>query len=138
MFVTFAGLRLDATNVAELGLAGHLPILHFRGAEGALETIENDHPPLGVIEHQRHQTSREAFVSGDLFVVLTDGPTEVVNARREQFGIRGVEQAIRRRLREPLSETYGCGSRPRPADRRPDAVARARTVGAPLVARTSS
>jgi serine phosphatase RsbU (regulator of sigma subunit) len=106
MFVTIAALRFDATNRAELGLAGHLPILHFRGAEGALDTIANEHPPLGVVEHERHRTRREAFESGDLFVVLTDGLTEVANRRGEQFGIRGVEEVVRRQLRQPLPEIY--------------------------------
>ena len=106
MFVTIAALRFDGTQTAELGLAGHLPILHYRHAADSIESIENAHPPLGVVDGQRHGSRRVEFGGGDLFVLLTDGLTEVTNLRGELFGTHGVEDVLRRHAREPLATIY--------------------------------
>ena len=106
MFVTFAGLRFDATNSAEVALAGHLPILRCRSAGGAIESIDNAHPPLGVVGHQRHTSTRVPFEPGDLFVVLTDGLTEVANAAGQQLGTSGICRAVAGAAGQPLGEIY--------------------------------
>jgi hypothetical protein len=105
-FVTIAALRFDGTHVAELGLAGHLPILHYRHAADSIEKIENAYPPLGVVEGQRHGSRRVEFGGGDLFALLTDGLTEVANRQGDLFGVHGVEAVLRRRAREPLAEIH--------------------------------
>jgi serine phosphatase RsbU (regulator of sigma subunit) len=106
MFVTIAALRFDGAHAAELGLAGHLPILHYRYTSDSIEAIENAHPPLGVVDGQRHGSRRVEFGSGDLFVLLTDGLTEVLNVRGDQFGTHGVESVLRQHAREPLATIY--------------------------------
>jgi serine phosphatase RsbU (regulator of sigma subunit) len=106
MFVTFAGARFDASQQAELALAGHLPILHYCSGTDAIVPIDNERPPLGVVARQRHVSSHVGFRPGDLFVFVTDGVTEVANARGEQFGIAGVERTIRQHVRKPLAEIY--------------------------------
>jgi len=106
MFVTFAGARFDGSQQAELALAGHLPILHYCRGTDTIVPIENQRPPLGVVERARHTSSRVGFGPGDLFVFVTDGVTEVANARGEQLGIGAVEQTIRRHVGEPLADIY--------------------------------
>ena len=105
-FVTIAGLRFDATRVTELALAGHLPILHVRHATGTIESIDNRFPPLGVVQGQRHTSTRVTYEPGDLFALLTDGLTEVTNRKGEQLGARGVEAVIQRHAERPLAEIY--------------------------------
>jgi len=105
-FVTFAGLRFDATDTAEAALAGHLPILHHRRAAGMLATIDNAYPPLGVIAAQGHATTRVAFAPGDTFAILTDGLTEVVDRRGEQLDVRGVAEEFGRHVHQPLPALY--------------------------------
>ena len=106
MFVTFAAIRFDRSNTAEVALAGHLPILHGRRSSGAIEAIENRDPPLGVAARRGHTSTRVAFEPGDLFVILTDGLTEVSNSKGEQLGVEGIRAALAPRLDRPLAEIY--------------------------------
>jgi hypothetical protein len=106
MFVTFAAIRFDASSVAEVALAGHLPILHGRLANGALEAIENRYPPLGVAPGTRHASSRVAFERGDVFAIVTDGLTEVTNRRGEQLGLPAIEAILQRHIDRPLAEIH--------------------------------
>lgn len=106
MFVTFAGLRFDASASAEVALAGHLPILRYRRASRTIDSIDNAHPPLGVVEHQRHTSARVRFETGDVFMVLTDGLTEVAPARGPQLGTSGIATAFLAQAERPLAEIY--------------------------------
>ena len=106
MFVTFAGARFDGSNEAELALAGHLPILHWRRATGSVVAIESATPPLGVVAGQRHAPAHATLERGDLFVFLTDGLTEVTDRGGEELGLAGVEAALRNCAERPLAEIY--------------------------------
>ena len=106
MFLTFAGIQFDASNAAEIALAGHLPVLHWRRAAGTFDTIANQFPPLGVVARQRHTSTRVEFAPGDVFVVLTDGLTEVVDRRHAEFGLGGVMATLQRHIHAPLSTLY--------------------------------
>ena len=106
MFVTFAGIRFDATKTAEVALAGHLPILHWQEATATIHHLDNFAPPLGVVAGQRHASQNVTFAPGDLFVVLTDGLTEVNDRRNVEFGMAGVTRVLESQAHAPLATLY--------------------------------
>ena len=104
MFVTLAALRFDATDSAEVALAGHLPILHWRREARRVETVDNLQPPLGVVERQTYPSRRVACSPGDVFLLVTDGLTEVVDRTGAEFGVAGVATVLERCAERPLAE----------------------------------
>ena len=106
MFVTFAAIRYDESDQAEFCLAGHLPILHCRNETGGVDRLSSKHLPLGLFNDHGFTTERVRFSPGDVFVLLTDGLTEVSNDEGEEFGIEGIEKAILQNLSKPLDELH--------------------------------
>jgi sigma-B regulation protein RsbU (phosphoserine phosphatase) len=82
--------------------AGHNPAYLYNPGTGALRPLKSGGQPLGVSffgeqafsDGLREET--QAFDGNDVFVVYTDGVTEAVNPRREQFGEERVEDIIRK------------------------------------------
>jgi sigma-B regulation protein RsbU (phosphoserine phosphatase) len=103
---TFAALELYGGGRARYALAGHLPILHFRAAARKLERLENAHPPLGIIEGRAFRHADIEAARGDLFVILTDGLTEVFDQRGEEFGEERLERIVEENGDRPLREIY--------------------------------
>jgi len=107
-FVTISALRVDfMSNEVRIIRAGHLPVLHFNTL--SREVIE--HQPGGMaigLDRQLFAEKLEEqgiFVrGGDVFVMLSDGVTEVENSVGEQFGIEGVRQCIIRSARGNATE----------------------------------
>src|SRR4029079_789412 len=68
-------------------LAGHLPILHYRAADGTIEALSLQQFPLGLFDHSRYETRRVGCAPGDVFTLFSDGIVESANAVDEQFGV---------------------------------------------------
>ena len=101
---TFAALELRGDGKAVYALAGHLPILHFRAAARRLDKLSNVHPPLGVFEGRAFGHSDVEAAPGDLFVILTDGLTEVFDRTGEEFGEARIERIVEQNGDRPLAE----------------------------------
>jgi hypothetical protein len=106
MFVTFAGIRLNGPGEAEVCLAGHLPILHFRKARGDVERLPNQSVPLGLLAEAEYAATPVSCGPGDVFAILTDGLTEVENGAGEELGVDGVERLIAAERDRPLREAH--------------------------------
>jgi serine phosphatase RsbU (regulator of sigma subunit) len=74
----------------EYALAGHLPILHYRRAEARVERLWASHLPLGIPGGPALVPGRTRLAPGDLLALVSDGLTEVANARDEQVGLEGL------------------------------------------------
>ena len=105
-FATFACMRFDGSPSAEYSLAGHLPILHHHRGSGTLRKLSNQHLPLGVLAEQSYGSETVKFSRGDLFVLLTDGLTEVMDNDGRQFGQEQIEALITENADKPLPELY--------------------------------
>src|SRR5207247_3639887 len=81
MFATFAGLRFDGTSELQFSVAGHLPILHYRAETSALDEVSIAQVPLAMFEESSFSDARVGCAAGDLFVILTDGLTEVFDGQ---------------------------------------------------------
>jgi serine phosphatase RsbU (regulator of sigma subunit) len=106
MLATFAALELHADGKARYALAGHLPILHFRAGARALVRLVNEHPPLGLLGGRVYGDDEVEVAPGDLFVILTDGLTEVFDPNEEEFGQARIERIVTQHADRPLREIH--------------------------------
>ena len=106
MFATLALLRFDGPGHAEYALAGHVPILHYRARSGDTVQLSMHQLPLGLIPGGAYTTGNVTYSAGDLFLMVTDGITEVVNEKDEEFGLWGLEQVLTQHSAKPLPEIW--------------------------------
>lgn len=87
MFVTAAFLRLagDGSSL-RLCSAGHNPTLHWRAAEGRLDVVDADGPPLGFLPSMAFGGRDLALAPGDVLLLFTDGITEATRDGGPMFG----------------------------------------------------
>jgi sigma-B regulation protein RsbU (phosphoserine phosphatase) len=105
MFATLALLRFDDSSEAEYALAGHLPILHYRhGRDTARLSMEQ--LPLGLIPGGSYASKRVIYSPRDLFLMVTDGITEVANARDEEFGLTRLQELLTQHATRALPEIW--------------------------------
>lgn len=86
MFMTIAALRFHGDGAVEIAVAGHLPVLRVRASDGEVELLPNEQLPLGILEDTSFWSRTIEGTRGDLFVLLTDGLTEVENEKGEELG----------------------------------------------------
>lgn len=95
-FVSAAYLCIDPeTRVARYSAAGHPPLLHWRSKESSLKRIESNGLLFGVLPDCEYPSCEIPLVSGDMFLLYTDGVTEPENAMGEAFGDNRLEQIVR-------------------------------------------
>ncbi len=105
-FVTFSCLRFSESGKVSYTLAGHLSILVYRRKSAVVEELPNDHLPLGVIGDETYTLKTAPCEIGDVFILLTDGFMETLNARDEQFGEDRIRQLIAQHANKPLPDFY--------------------------------
>lgn len=105
MYLTLVSVRFRAGGV-EVCSAGHLPVLRYAKASGAVERIHSQQIPIAFLKKTDYYCSRIPRAKGDLFVLLTDGITEVRNAAGEMFGLERVEEIVGRMPDAPLAGIY--------------------------------
>jgi sigma-B regulation protein RsbU (phosphoserine phosphatase) len=102
MYATLALLRFDGSAEAEYALAGHVPILHYRNRSRDTVRLSMEQFPLGLIPGGCYASRRVTYLSRDLFLMLTDGISEVPNVRDEEFGLARLEQLLTQYAAQPL------------------------------------
>jgi sigma-B regulation protein RsbU (phosphoserine phosphatase) len=102
MFVTFAALQFDGDSALQFATAGHLPILRCQVSALTVDELSTPQVPLAMFEDRTFAASRIAAQPGDLFVILTDGLTEVFDAQDREFGLDGVKALVRENANAPL------------------------------------
>ncbi len=106
MFVTAACLRFDGTSSVGFAGAGHGPVLHFHSATNTLHFLASDHLPLGVAQDETYEDQSIAVTSGDAFLLMTDGLTEVFDRQDRQLGQEAIEAEFLRNAALPLPDLY--------------------------------
>lgn len=104
MFMTAAFMRFDASQTVRIALAGHPPILHHRRRTQTIDQIDSPHPPIGVVKGAKFAAVQTDYESGDLFLILTDGLTEVFDRNGEEFGLERIKAIVAERHDRPLAE----------------------------------
>jgi phosphoserine phosphatase RsbU/P len=102
MFATFAGLQFDSGTGLRFSVAGHLPILWYRAATAEISELSIPQLPLAMFSDRVFTSATVGCAPGDLFMVLTDGLTEVFDARDREFGLERVKSIVRDNGAAPL------------------------------------
>jgi len=106
MYATLALLRFGGSNEAEYAVAGHPPILHYRHGSGDTVRLSMEQLPLGLIPGGSYASERVIYSPRDLFLMVTDGITEVANARDEEFGLTRLQELLTRHATRGLPEIW--------------------------------
>jgi hypothetical protein len=106
MYATLALLYFDGSSEVEYSLAGHPPILHYRAATGGIARLAMEQFPLGLIPGGRYTSQRVTYSPQDLFLMMTDGISEVPNASDEEFGLDRLELLLRNNAGQPLPQLW--------------------------------
>ena len=93
MYATFAGLQARGGSLS-FAVAAHLPILRHRPGNGAIEELTMAQLPIAMFEDTQFTATPLAAEPGDLFVILTDGLTEVFDARGQELGLERVKALV--------------------------------------------
>jgi phosphoserine phosphatase RsbU/P len=104
MFATLALLPFAGSSEAEYALAGHPPILHYRHGSSDTVRLSMEQLPLGLIPGGSYASKRVIYSPRDLFLMVTDGITEVTNARDEEFGLTRLQELLTRHATRALPE----------------------------------
>ena len=93
-YVTLAAIRVRSSGTVEFALAGHLPILHFVRRTHSISRLSLPQVALGLFGDASYTSANASLERGDVLVLLTDGLTETVDSRDEEFGIDRLESVI--------------------------------------------
>jgi serine phosphatase RsbU (regulator of sigma subunit) len=91
MFVTVCYLMFNEQNHEVLfANAGHNPILHYRASDSAVLAVKSAGMAVGVDKGQSFDKALKegqmSLASGDMVLLYTDGLSEAMNSKREEFG----------------------------------------------------
>jgi Stage II sporulation protein E (SpoIIE) len=106
MYATLALLYFDGLSEAEYSLAGNPPVLHYRALTGDTVQLAMEQFPLGLIPGGRYSSQRVSYSPGDMFLMISDGISEVPNENDEEFGLDRLEQSLRKNAAQPLPQLW--------------------------------
>jgi sigma-B regulation protein RsbU (phosphoserine phosphatase) len=106
MFATLALLRFDGSSEAEYALAGHPPILHYRHGSRDTARLSMEQLPLGLFPGGSYASKRVIFSPRDLFLMVTDGITEVANTSDEEIGLTRLQELLAEHATRTLPEIW--------------------------------
>jgi serine phosphatase RsbU (regulator of sigma subunit) len=102
MFITIFYVMVNIPR-AEISYAcaGHNPVFHFSASQKRIELLKPHGPALGIpfIDEkgfaQRLKEEKRVFKRGDILFLYTDGISEAMNSRDEQFGENRIASLIK-------------------------------------------
>jgi phosphoserine phosphatase RsbU/P len=98
-FVTLVYIRIDSLrNVMTWIGCGHEETMVLRG-HGGFELLPNQHPPLGILEHQDFSQDETPLAFGDAVFLCSDGLTDAVVSDGERVGRDALNQAVKQVVR---------------------------------------
>ncbi|MCP5062849.1 MAG: serine/threonine-protein phosphatase [Ignavibacteriae bacterium] len=104
MFLTTSLIQFNPNGYAEYLVAGHLPIIHYKSDQNTIEELHTKQIPISVKSDFKFVSEIASYKSGDLFILLSDGITEVFNKKNNEFGISRVKSIIMENVHLSISE----------------------------------
>lgn len=105
MFVTLFYAALDpAAGELVYVNCGHNPPLSYQAASGEIVPLTLCGPALGVVEGASYAERTVRLAPGDLVLMYTDGFTEAIDDRGEQFGVGRLQEVVRANCRRRPAE----------------------------------
>lgn len=98
-FITATYFEIDTRkSKVSFARAGHCPTLYYSAQSKKLEYFKNKGLGLGILRNSNFekyvQVNEFQYSAGDVIVLYTDGITEAVNRRNEQFGYERLSDAL--------------------------------------------
>ncbi len=94
-FITMFLLVLDnLTHTATYVNAGHNPPCVLRAESRSVQHLEASGLPLGMLEEATYEAAEVGFAPGDSLLLYTDGVTECMNSKGEQYGEDRMHAAV--------------------------------------------
>ncbi len=103
MYVTLAFLSYTA-HALEFATAGHLPILYYESVSRRVNERCSSNFPIALMSHPMFEVSRTASNPGDVFVILTDGLTEITDGNDRELGLEPLKSVLVENAGAPLSD----------------------------------
>jgi stage II sporulation SpoE-like protein len=92
-FATCVCLHVSHSGQAHYALAGHLPVLRRQAGSGEVSELRVGGPMLGLREGEQYESAIVDVTTGDVFLLLSDGLTEVFQRDGREFGMEGIAAA---------------------------------------------
>ncbi len=92
---TFVGYLDPASGEMRFACGGHNPPLWYHAATGTVDYVTAQGVAVGIFKEAEFALDRLRMEPGDIFVLYTDGITEVLNSEEEEFGEDRLEALIR-------------------------------------------
>lgn len=96
MFISFLFALIDPSNNSVTMInCGHPPLLHFSSEGEIVKKYRTGDVALGLKRDAVFQSQKIQFTSGDVFIFLSDGLIETVNAIGEEFSIDIISELLK-------------------------------------------
>lgn len=103
----FASMFIASMKAASTGFtyanAGHCPGLLIR-AEGRVVRLASTGPPLGLFLDIKYQEANRHLLPGDLLVLYSDGMTEAVDYKDNEYGLRRLTKVCKKHRQANLQD----------------------------------
>jgi len=107
MFATAAVLQLrPGSKSVAYSLAGHPSLLRYCCQQRAIVEYASQNLPLGILREQQFASDRLECDPGDVLLLLTDGFSEVFDAKAVELGTEPIKSAFLKAADRPLSEIF--------------------------------
>ena len=107
MFATAAVLQFrPGSKSVTYSLAGHPALLRYCSQQRAIVEYASQNLSLGILPEQQFATDRLECNPGDVLLLLTDGFSEVFDAKAAELGMEPVKSAFLKAADLPLSEIF--------------------------------
>lgn len=106
IFLTAAGIIFNQNNIAEYSVAGHLPIIYFDSSKKELNKLINKQIPISVKPDFKYSSEKLNYRSGDIFILLSDGLTEVFNENKVGYGLDKIINDIENNISKAPYELF--------------------------------
>jgi serine phosphatase RsbU (regulator of sigma subunit) len=93
MYATFAGLQWR-DDTLWFATAAHVPVLRRRHGSATVEELSMVQLPVAMFPDTTYASTRLDASPGDLFVILTDGLTEVFDGREQELGLERLKGLV--------------------------------------------
>jgi len=84
--------------------AGHCPMILYRASTDEFEFLDTEGMPIGIMSGVEYGQNYTVVEKGDIAILYTDGITEAMNSKHEEFGFERLKEVIRERKRESSKE----------------------------------
>ncbi len=102
MFVTAGVLQLQDGNGVNFSLAGHPPLMRYSRAQKKVIEYVAQNLPLGIVAEQRFNGDVLHCDPGDVLLLLTDGFSEVFDAKGNELGLEPLKSKFAELADQPL------------------------------------